>query len=271
MNTVVSKDGTHIAYSKQGEGPVIILVDGAMGYQGFGPMVGLAPLLAKEFTVIHYDRRGRGKSGDTQPYSPAREIEDLETIIEAEGGKAAVFGSSSGAVFSAMAASHLGKDRITKLTLHEPSFILDGSHAPVPSNYLDSLRQMLKEGRRGDMVALFMTDAVGMPAEMVEGMKHAPFWTTMEAVAPTLIYEAIYMTPNQKGKPLSSDMRKIFEAIEVPTLIIDGTASYPFLHSTADILAKVIPSAQHKTIEGMTHDFDAASIAPALISFLKTQ
>lgn len=269
MNTVVSKDGTHIAYSKQGKGSIVILVDGAMGYQGFGPMVGLAPLLAKEFTTIHYDRRGRGKSGDTQPYAVEREIEDLQAIIEAEGSKVAVFGSSSGAVFSAIAASHLGKDKITKLALHEPSFILDDSRPPVPSNYLDTLRQMLKEDRRSDMVALFMTDAIGMPAEIVEGMKHAPFWATMEEVAPTLIYEATYMTQNQKGQPLSNDVRKVFEAIHVPTLIVDGTASYPFLNNTADILTKVIPGARRKTVEGLSHDFAAELIAPVLIEFLK--
>ena len=75
METVTSKDGTRIAYDRTGQGPAVILVDGALCYRGFGPMAGLAAQLAPHFTVITYDRRGRGESSDTQPYAIEREVE----------------------------------------------------------------------------------------------------------------------------------------------------------------------------------------------------
>jgi pimeloyl-ACP methyl ester carboxylesterase len=269
MTTVDSKDGTRIAYDKQGDGPLAILVDGALANRAGSPMIGLVPLLAGAgFSAVHYDRRGRNESGDSEKYDPEREIEDIEALLDAEGGSAYLFGSSSGAVLAAMAASTLGEAKVGKLALHEPSFILDDSHPPVPADYLANLRAMLEEGRRGDMVALFMTDAVGMPAEMVEGMKEAPFWPGLELVAHTLIYDGTFMVANQSGRPLTNDMRNMFEAITVPTVIIDGSATYPFLHSTADILLDVVPDATRETVEGQRHDFTADAVAPTLIEFL---
>ena len=75
MDTVSSKDGTAIAFDKQGDGPPVILVDGAMGTRSSGSKPELARLLAQHFTVYRYDRRGRGDSGDTKPYAVGREIE----------------------------------------------------------------------------------------------------------------------------------------------------------------------------------------------------
>lgn len=269
MNTVTSKDETKIAYDKQGSGPVVILVTGAFGYRAFGPMVGLVPLLANDFTTVLYDRRGRGDSGDTQPFDKKREIEDIESLIDSLGGSAYLYGISSGAAVAAVAASTLGAQKVTKLALYEPSFILDNSHAPIPSNYMDQLRKMLSEGRRGDMVALFLTDAVGLPAEIVEGMKQAPFWGAMQQVAHTLLYDGAFMVDNQRAKPMTEDLRKTLEAIEVPTLVIDGGATYAFLHNTADIVAETITGAIRRTLEGQQHDVEPDAIAPVLIEFFK--
>ena len=189
MGLVASEDGTEIAYTATGEGAVVLLVAGAFGYRAFGPNVGLVPLLADRFTAVLYDRRGRGDSGDTQPFEKRREIEDLGALIEDLGGGASLYGTSSGAALAAEAASVLGPERVTKLAMHEPSYILDDSHAPLPANYMDRLRELLAEGRHGDMAVMFMTDAVGMPDEMVERMKQLPFWTAMEDVAHTLTYD----------------------------------------------------------------------------------
>src|SRR3990172_9960656 len=98
MRTVTSKDGTTIAFDQTGEGPVVILVDGALQYRAFDQgMAQLADLLAQHFSVLHYDRRGRGDSTDTQPYAVEREIEDIEAIIDEAGGSASLYGISSGA------------------------------------------------------------------------------------------------------------------------------------------------------------------------------
>src|SRR5512145_1331912 len=105
MKTVTSRDGTRIAYDQFGQGPVVILVDGALQYRAFDQgMVQLAELLSPYFTVIHYDRRGRGESTDTQPYAVEREIEDIEALVDASGGTAALYGISSGAALAMEAA-----------------------------------------------------------------------------------------------------------------------------------------------------------------------
>src|SRR6188472_1514491 len=99
MGTVTSKDGTKIAFDKTGTGPAVILVNGAMQFSAFDPfMAKLAGMLGEHFTVYNYDRRGRGESGDTQPYAVQREIEDIDALIQEAGGSAFVFGGSSGGV-----------------------------------------------------------------------------------------------------------------------------------------------------------------------------
>jgi pimeloyl-ACP methyl ester carboxylesterase len=269
MNTVTSKDGTKIAYDRQGNGPVVILVTGAFGSRTFGPMAGLVPLLSNNFTAVLYDRRGRGDSGDRQPFDKKREIEDIEALIDSLDGSAYLYGISSGAAVAAVAASTLGAQKVSKLALYEPSFILEDSHAPIPSNYLDQLRRMSSEGRRSDMAALFLTGVVGLPTEMVEGMKQAPFWGAMEQVAHTLLYDGAFMVKNQRAKPMNDELRKTLQAIEVPTIVIDGSATYPFLHNTAEIVANTMPGARRRTLEGQGHDVAPEAIAPVLMEFFK--
>jgi pimeloyl-ACP methyl ester carboxylesterase len=232
-------------------------------------MAGLVPLLSKNLTAVLYDRRGRGDSGDTQPFDKKREIEDIEALIDHLGGSAYLYGISSGAAIAAVAASTLGAQKVTKLALYEPSYILEDSHAPVPPDYIDQLRKMLSEGRRGDMVALFLTEAVGLPVEMVEGMKQAPFWGLMEQVAHTLLYDAAFMIDNQQAEPMTDDLRKTLGAIKVPTIVIDGSDTIPFIHNTANIVAQTISGATRRTLEGQQHDVAPEAIAPVLIEFFE--
>src|SRR5436190_17263598 len=117
MSEVHSSDGTNIAYEKSGEGPAVVLVDGALCSRRFGPAEKLAAALSDRFTVYTYDRRGRGESGDTKPYAVEREVEDLKAVIDAAGGSACVCGVSSGAVLALEAANR--SDRITKLAMYE--------------------------------------------------------------------------------------------------------------------------------------------------------
>ena len=121
MNKTLSKDGTSIAYYKTGAGPAVILVDGAFCSSRFGPMAKLAPVLDKYFTVITYDRRARGESGDTKPYDVQREIEDIEALIQVAGGSAQLFSISSGAILAIRAAA--SGLNISKLALFEPPFV----------------------------------------------------------------------------------------------------------------------------------------------------
>src|SRR5438477_1084958 len=142
MNTVTSKDGTKIAYDKQGEGPAVILVYGALCYRSFGSLPELVKLLAPHFTVYNYDRRGRGDSGDTRPYAVEREVEDIEALIDEAGGAASLYGISSGAVLALEVASRL-PSKVEKLAMYEPPFVIDDSRPPMPSDYVDHLNDLI--------------------------------------------------------------------------------------------------------------------------------
>ncbi len=262
MAKVISKDGTQIGYSKQGSGPAVILVDGAMCYRNFGPMPQLAELLASHLTVYTYDRRGRGESSNSVPFAVEREVEDIDALIREAGGSAFVYGISSGACLALEAASRLG-GRIKKVALYEPPYNEEESSLPVWRDYQKNLTEALAEGRRGDAVVLFM-QLVGTPTDQVNGMRQAPVWPMFEAVAPTLAYDAAQMGPERRVP----DDRAA--KISIPVLVMDGGANLvylPFMHVSASKLAKTIPHAQQRTLEGQTHDVKSEVIAPVLVEF----
>ncbi|MEC0174832.1 alpha/beta hydrolase [Paenibacillus favisporus] len=169
MHTVLSKDGTKIAYDRTGRGPALILVAGAFSYRKFRAQVQLAELLSSQFTVYNYDRRGRGDSGDSQPYAVEREIEDLEAVIEAAGGSAYVWGLSSGAVLALEAAA--GGAAITKLALHEPPFVVDASDRKPPQDFIPQVTELIRSGRRAEAIKYFMTKGMGAPGFVVSMMR----------------------------------------------------------------------------------------------------
>ncbi|HEY1322697.1 MAG TPA: alpha/beta hydrolase, partial [Streptosporangiaceae bacterium] len=237
MNTVRSSDGTTIAYTRSGTGPALILVDGAFQHRAIDQRTEyLAELLSQDFTVYHHDRRGRGGSGDTAPYTTEREIEDLAALIEQAGEPALVFGNSSGAPLALDAVTRGAA--VSKLALYEAPFVVDGSRPPVGDDYLNRLTKLLAEGRRGDAVELFLTEAVGVPAQFVAGMRQAPVWQDFEAVAHTLRYDALFMDGTLTGGPLPAGR---WADVSVPALVIDGGASPAFMHNAADALAALLP------------------------------
>lgn len=275
MPTVQSKDGTRIAYSQLGQGPAVILVAGALGFRANGVVQELAERLANRFTVIDYDRRGRGESGDTLPYAVEREVEDIDALIEAVGGAAALYGISSGAMLALEAASRL-PHKVTKLALYEPPLLVDDSRTPVRADYIQALQTAVAEGRRGDAVEIFMIDAVGVPREFVDYMRNAPpappvegemtppAWSAMEAIAHTLAYDGMIMGPNMSCKPLQGDHWK---TATMPTLVIAGGSSETFMHTGADALAALLPNAQRQTLAGQNHAVSPAALAPVLEAF----
>ena len=226
MKTVQSKNGTTIAYDRTGRGPAVILVAGALSDRSGGTAV--AALLAPRFTVFTYDRRGRGDSGDTAPYAVEREIEDMDAIIHAAGGSPYVMGHSSGAALALEAAAH--GLAITMLALYEPPFIVDDTRPLPAEDYPARLKAAVAVGRNGDAVAMFMTEAVTAPAEMVAQMRTAPMWPAMERVAPTLLYDQAVMGDNMSGKPL---VGKQWASVTMPTLVMDGGASPAWARNAA--------------------------------------
>jgi pimeloyl-ACP methyl ester carboxylesterase len=262
MGKVTSKDGTPIASDRSGKGPAVVLVDPSLCYRGFGRMGHLAALLAPHFTVITYDRRGRGESGDTQPYAPAREIEDIEALIDKAGGSAFIFGTSSGGCLALEAALQLG-DKIKKLAMYEPPYDSAPGDRPAWKEYRTQLKELLAADRRGDAVALFM-QFVGTPADQIDGMRQAPMWPKLEAVAPTLPYDAA-VVGEDGSVPTERAAR-----VAVPALIMDGgasRASYPLMHITTTALANAMPHAQHRTLDGQTHAINPEVLTPVLVEF----
>ena len=257
MPVVISPDGTTIACEQQGSGPALVLVDGAMCYRGAGPMRPLAAQLQGSFTVVTYDRRGRGESTDTLPYSTAREVEDLQAVIAQAGGAAYVYAISSGAAL-ALATAAAGSG-ITAMALYEPPFMAEVGDDVRVKEYSERLTELLAAGRRGDAVALFMT-YVGMPAEVVAGMRTQPGWAAFEAIAPTLAYDDKLLAGGSVPRDLAS-------SISVPTLVLAGTASPPPLQQSAKATAEALPTGRLRALEGQTHDVAPDVLAPVLVEF----
>lgn len=262
MLTVISKDGTTIAYDKIGNGPALILVDGALCYRASGPNGPLAQQLSQNFTVFIYDRRGRGDSNEKLPYSVEREVEDIEALINEAGESVFLYGISSGAALALEAASRISK--IKKLALYEAPFIVDNSRPPVPDNYLEKLNELLRENRRGAMVKHFMRKGVGVPAFFVMMMQFMPVWSKLKSVAHTLPYDTILTVDYQKGKPLPDEA---WNSITIPTLVISGSKSHTWMRNAMHSLANILPNAKYQTLEGQSHIVKPEVLAPMLVDF----
>ena len=263
MEIVTSKDGTRIAFDRWGVGPVVILVDGALQYRAFDQgMVQLAELLAPHFTVIHYDRRGRGDSTDMQPYTLEREIEDIEAIIDETGGSASLYGISSGAALAMEAAIAL-PEKVSKLAMYEAPFNDDPAAQQAWRKYVKELRELLAADRKGDAVGHFMMLVGASPAD-VEGIRQTPMWPLWESIGHTLEYDHIAALGEDAAVPTERAAR-----VAMPTLVMDGSESFPFMHTTAIALANAMPQGQHRTLEGQTHEVNADALAPVLIEFFK--
>lgn len=262
MNKVISKDGTPIVYDRVGDGPALINVLGATATRGMVAQHG-EEHVTMPFTVYTYDRRGRGDSGDTAPYAVEREIEDLEAMIDAAGGSAFVFGHSSGAVLALRAAGQLG-NKIKKVALYEPPFIIDDSRPPLPADYVPHLRALIAAGRPEDALIYFMTVAVGIPAEYIDGMKGAPFWASSVAVAHTISYDGEIMGDTMWADPAALQP---FATITTPALVMVGSNSPAYQQNAVATLAKILPNAQYRSMAGQDHGIAPEVLNPALAEF----
>jgi pimeloyl-ACP methyl ester carboxylesterase len=253
VETARSADGTTIAFERSGTGPPLILVDAALGFRGFGPMGLLAAELASSFTVITYDRRGRGESRDTPPYAVEREIEDLQALVEAAGGSALTYGFSSGAVLLLHAA--LAGIASPRLALLEPPLALDAE--PDESDLGAEIAEFVAAGRRGDAVEHF-NKSIGVPEEMLAGIRDAPLWPTLEQAAHTLIYD----TTITSSLPLDR-----VSGITTPVLILTSEGSDERLPTWGRWLCDTLPDASLRTLEGQWHGVAPEVLAPVLTEF----
>jgi len=260
MSKVVASDGTSIAFDWTGSGPPVILVDGAFCHRKLGPAPKLVPLLSSHFTVFSYDRRGRGESTDTAPYSVEREIDDLAVLIGEAGGSAYVLGMSSGAALGVRAAAAgLG---IGKLALYEPPFTaVDARHAAPPANAGEVLQALVDKGQPGRAARYFLTSVMGMPAPVVTLMSLVPgLWSKTKASAGSLPHEIAVM--GDWTVPTDD-----LNSIKVPAVVISGEKSPQKLRAAAQAVADADPAIRHEVLAGQSHNVSMAVLAPVVINF----
>jgi pimeloyl-ACP methyl ester carboxylesterase len=253
-----SRDGTTIAYERSGRGPSLVIVDGALCSRSFGPSAGLAKLLAPHFTVVRYDRRGRGASGDTQPYAREREVEDIAALIREAGEPVYLLGLSSGAALALEAAAS-GLE-VRKVFAYEPPYV-DEDGEGGGSAHLTRLRELVRDDDRGGAVTYFMKDMVKAPAPVVFIMWLIPgVWRQTKAVAHTLPYDAAVMSEFRVP-------RARFRTITVPVMAANGSKTDPRLQRSTRTVADTVRGARHLTLPGQTHNVKPAVLVPAVVEF----
>lgn len=249
--TVTSNDGTVIAYERAGTGPAIVLLDPALGYREFDNVRLLGERLAAALTVHTYDRRGRGRSTDTQPYAVEREVEDLAAVIAAAGGTACVYGFSSGALLALQAAA-VGSG-IEKLVLMEPPIGTDDD--PADAAFTAEMTELLAAGRRREAVERFLTGC-GTPPELLAEI--APSMPALEAVAHTIVYDCLISEATGSA---------LLAKVSTPTLVLDSQGSSDDLTGWAAGVAAALPDARHRSLPGGWHGVAVEDLAPVVARF----
>jgi pimeloyl-ACP methyl ester carboxylesterase len=251
--SVRSADGTRIAFDREGDGPPLILVEPALHYREFSSFGGLVPLLSRDLSVYAYDRRGRGESTDTAPYSPDREVEDLEALIAEAGGPAHLYGYSSGALLAVRAAAY-GLP-IGRVALLEPPLQDDDAERPDPLTR--DLAELVGAGRNGDAVEHFH-ESIGVPAEFVDSMRSTPEWAKMEAIAHTLVYDCTISDTTTAA---------LLRSVEISALVLDSEGSSDNLTGWAATVAAQLPHGSHRSLAGEWHSVPDEVLAPVLLEF----
>jgi len=249
LDTLTTSDGTRITLERAGDGPAVVLIGGA--FNDRSTVAGLAATLANRFSTITYDRRGRGASNDASGFdagsSRAREIDDLAAVIAHVGGRASVFGHSSGAVLALETAAARPEAGVERLVVYEPTFVPDGTRPRPAADLLDQIERLMHEGQRDDAVARFQVEAVGLPREMVEGMRAAPFWGFLVAQAGSLPYDIALFDPCMEV-PVER-----LRSVRVPTLAIAGSQTFDWIKASTQAVADAVPDARYLELEGQDH------------------
>jgi pimeloyl-ACP methyl ester carboxylesterase len=251
METTESADGTTIAFDRTGSGPALVMVRGAFNTRFSTKSV--TALLASDFTVFEYDRRGRGDSGDAPVYAIEREVEDLAAIVQVAGESPFVFGHSSGAALALEAAAR--GVRMRKLAVYEPPYTGPGPSA----EFAKSLRELVDAGN-ADQAARDFLATTGVPPQGIEQIAQGAWWPNMVALAHTLPYDVLLC--NGGAVPVER-----LANVTVPTLALAGGASAPWAARVAREVAAAIPGAHTQVVEGQDHNIADDALVPVLKGF----
>lgn len=251
MDRVISRDGTSIAYERVGHGPALVVVDAAGNYSDFRILPAPVDLLAADFTVYVYDRRGRGASTDTPPYAIEREVEDLAALIDAAGGSAFLYGLSSGGLLALHAAAR--GLAVPRMALFEPPV----NTGEPDTAFTEELAKLVAAGRRHDAVEAFHR-GIGVPEDVIAAMR-PEVWAALEAVAHTLVYDC----------RLSDAMSlSLVRSVTVPTLVVDSYGSSGEMADMAAAVVEALPHGSRRSLAGEWHGVPHETLAPVLADYL---
>lgn len=268
LERVSSSDGTQIALEATGTGRPVVLIGGA--FNDRTTMTGLARVLAPHYRAVTYDRRGRGDSGDsgdasadyTAGYAVEREMDDLRAVIDHVGGTAALFGHSSGAVLALEAA--MRGVPVERVAAYETPFIPEGARPRPAADVGARLVSLVRAGDRDGATAFYQTEVIGLPAEMVAGMRHSDMWGYLTGLAHSLPYDYALF---EAGCPVPA--ARLAE-VTVPVLAIAGSNTFPWLAQATAQVAGAVPGGRFLSLEGQDHGVlqQPEALLPCLREFL---
>jgi pimeloyl-ACP methyl ester carboxylesterase len=241
VETARSKDGTEIAYSRSGSGSPLVLVHG--GTADHTRWLPVLPSLEEHFTVYAVDRRGRGRSGDTEPYSIEREFEDVAAVVDSIGGAVDVLGHSFGALCSLEAA--LLTTNIRKLILYEPP--PPGVKETMPPETAARMRTLLETDDRDGVISTFLLEVAAIPPDEVELMRTLPAWQGRVAAAHTILREIDHL---EAQPPFNSER---FRLMDTPTLLLVGGESHPLYKENIEKIDTALPNSRIVVMPGQQH------------------
>ncbi|MBP2189598.1 pimeloyl-ACP methyl ester carboxylesterase [Nocardia goodfellowii] len=262
--------GIELAFDRivGGDSGTVILIGGAFSYRRFPKMVELAEKLAADYrlTIINYDRRGRGDSTDSPGvYHVDNEIDDLAALVEAVGGRAELFGWSSGAGLALRAAASGRVPGITKVVAFEPPFVVDHENFVPPADLATTLHALIAADKRAELVRFYMTKGMGVPRVFTWLMRLTPMWKNLLATAPAAAHDWAIMGEFMRGEPLRA---ADWAGVEAPTLVISGAKSDALLRNAARAITEVLPDARHQELAKLSHNPDISLLAPVAGEFL---
>jgi pimeloyl-ACP methyl ester carboxylesterase len=238
---ITSKDGIPIAYERRGEGDPLVLIHGAAAdHTRWAPIL---PELEKDFTVYVVDRRGRGHSGDVEPYSIEREYEDVAAVVNSIPDPVTLLGHSYGAICSLEAS--LKMSNLRKLILYEPPI-----HTSVkknsPPDAVDRMNSYLRTGEHEKALLVFLQEIAGIPQDEINRLRSLPTWFSRVATAHTI--------PREEASVCSYIFEpRRFSHMNTPTLLLLGGDSPPFYRAAIETLKGSILNSRIAMMPGQQH------------------
>jgi pimeloyl-ACP methyl ester carboxylesterase len=250
METVTSADGTSIAFEQSGSGPPLVLVHGTTAdHTRWAPVLSA---LEERFTVYAIDRRGRGESDDATEYALEREAEDVAAVADSIDEPVILLGHSYGAICSLEAA--LRTDTLRRLILYEPPLPVS-DHDLDTEDVLDRMAALVDDGENEQALVQFFREIAQVPATELDALRSAPNWPARVDAAHTAIRE------ERARKGYEFDAAR-FAGLTIPTLLLSGSESAPFLKDATDVLNDALPNSRIVVLDGQAHA--AMNTAPEL-------